>query len=137
MKKILSLLLAVAFLACVTVSPVSAQGRLSKNRTSRPLESTAIFTDQDGATMDYAVWIYGLTIFADDTTNCHLGIYDTATISEVQLGTAYARYEIGEPTQSQITTEQFTNPMYFATGVAGMVEVGGIGFVHYGPAPTD
>jgi hypothetical protein len=129
-KKILIILAAVMLFA----SPAFAQARYSI-KTSQPLETGGIFTDQDGVTMDYAVWVYGVTIYADDASS-YIGLYDGDTTGEIFAETCYPKYEIGEPTQYETTTEWFTRPMYFSDGVGAIISVG-VGFVHYGPEPTD
>lgn len=135
-KKVLMLLM--VLMLAVGVSSAFAQSRNSL-KTSRPIESTALFTDQDGNTMDYGVWVYGLTIYADAASS-YMAVVDCDTTNEIAMShsadTKYAKDEIGEPTQYEVTTVMYTKPFYYSEGVGARI-VTGVGFVHYGPAPTD
>lgn len=131
MKKFLSVLL-IAGLMLSAAAPAFAQSRYGLF-TTQPIESTGIATGQDGNTMDYEVWIYGLSIYADAASS-FMGIYDCDTMAELNSGTTYARDEIGEPTQYEYTDKMYDEPRRFTDGV-GVIIFTGVGFVHYGPAP--
>ena len=120
-------------LLLVATSPAIAASRYGLF-TTRPQETTGILTGQDGNAMDYEVWVYALGIFADDATNAVCGLYDVDTYVELIAATAYARDEIGEPTQSDFNWNVYDQPIRFEDGL-GMVISVGIGFVRYGPAP--
>lgn len=131
MRKFLAIVLAIALLSVAgTASAVSI-------KTSYSIEAPGIMTDQDGATMDYAIWIYGVSIYADAASS-EMGIYDCNTFAELSGAstTIYPRYEIGEPTQYEVTTQMFDKPFYFSDGVGAIIKTG-VGFVHYGPNPAN
>lgn len=132
LKRFLVILL-VAALVIGFNAPAFAQSRYS-TRTSRPIESTGILTDQSGVTMDYAVWIYGITIYADATSS-FMGVYDCDTTLELNSGTVYPKDEVGEPTAYERTSVWYDTPMYYSDGVGAIIGTG-VGFVHYGPEPT-
>lgn len=132
MKKIMFMVLALVLL--FGVSAFASTGRYG-TRTSQPLETTGIFNDQGGIAMDYSVWVYGVTIYAD-AANSYVGLYDCDTTVELNATTIYPRYEIGEPTQYETTTEMFTKPKYFDDGVGAIIFTG-VAFIEYGPEPTD
>ncbi len=132
------LVLLAMLMVLVFVVPSSfAQARFSI-RTSRPNTSMgpSILTDAEGNAMDYGVWVYGISIYAG-STNAVAAIYDVSTLAALEVSRTYPKYEIGEPTQYDITTEWFTSPIYYSNGV-GIDESGTSGnvFVHYGPAPN-
>lgn len=131
MRKLLLVLLMVGVLSLVA-TPAFAQARYGI-QTSRPLETTGVFTDRDGNAMDYAVYVYGISIFAD-AANSALGVYDTETITEVHNATVYAEDEIGEAVAYDSQAKWYDKPVYYSDGVSGLIQVG-VGFVHYGPAP--
>ena len=131
MKKVLGLVLALALL--VNIAPAFAQARFG-TRTSRPIETSGIMIDQSGNTMDYSVWLYGVTVYADAASS-YVGLYDCDTVTELLHSTIYPRYEIGEPTQYETTTVQFDTPKYFSDGVGAIISTG-VAFVEYGPEPV-
>uniref|UniRef100_A0A6M3J0L1 Uncharacterized protein n=1 Tax=viral metagenome TaxID=1070528 RepID=A0A6M3J0L1_9ZZZZ len=131
--KVLSAVLVLMLVMAFLVTPVFAQARHGL-KTSRPIETTGILTDQDGNAMDYGVWIYGIEIFADEASS-YLGIYDCDTATELNSATTYARDEIGEATQYDSKTKWYATPKYYSDGV-GMIIFTGVGFAHYGPEPT-
>ena len=133
LKKVFLMVLVLALVWAVGIAPVFAQGRYG-TKTSRPIESTGILTDADGNTMDYAVWIYGLTIYADAASS-FIGVYDCDTFDELISVTEYARDEIGEPTQFEATSVWYAKPEYYSDGVGAIISIG-VGFVKYGPEPT-
>ena len=127
----LSVLLVLMFLAM----PCFAQARYGL-RTSVPRESEGIAVDDNGDTMDYAVWIYGISIMADEASS-FMGVYDCDTLTELHAtALTYLKDEIGEATQYDSKTVWFDNPKYFSDGV-GIVIKTGVGWVHYGPEPTN
>jgi hypothetical protein len=100
-------------------------------KVSRPIETTGIFTDNDGNTMDYAVYVYGVSIFAD-AANSFMGVYDCDTTAELLSSTIYSVDEIGEATQYDTATTWYASPVYFNDGVGAIISVG-VGYVYYGP----
>lgn len=107
---------------------------------SRPLTSNGLFVDADDNTMDYAVWIYGLTIYAG-STNVAANIKNADTTAELlHTSTVYPKDEIGEPTQYETTThnyiEMYGKPMYFSEGVGGcLTGTSPVLILAYGPEP--
>lgn len=101
--------------------------------TSQTIETTGIVIDEDGNTMDYDVWVYGLTIYADASSS-FIGIYNVDTLAELNSATTYPKDELGEPTQFEATTEMYAFPRRFSDGVGAIITVG-VGFIHYGPEP--
>ena len=132
-KRFLTVLMAAALLLAAA-APAFAQGRYGLH-TSRPLQAEGIFTDDDGNTMDYGVWVYGVTIMADDA-NSFAGLYDCDTTSELLATTIYPKDEIGEATQYDSQTKMYDKPFWYSDGVGAIIKTG-IVFVHYGPQPTD
>jgi len=131
MKKVKGFLAVLAALALLlNVSPAFAQARYS-TRTSQPLESSGIFTDEDGNEMNYAVWVYGVEIFADEASS-FMGVYNTTTVGAATAATV--KDEIGEATQYDTATRFYEQPRYYSSGVVGIISTG-VGFVHYGPQP--
>ena len=102
-------------------------------RTSEPIESTGILVDRDGNTMDYPVWIYGVTIFADASSS-FVGLYDVDTDAELTSATIAAKDEIGEATQYDSETKWYPKPAYYSDGVGAIITTG-VAQVHYGPQP--
>lgn len=131
MKKFLLILL-MAGLLLLAASPADAVSRYG-TFTTQPIETTGILIGQDGNTMDYEVWVYGVTIFADAASS-FIGLYDVDTANELNSITEFPRWEMGEPTQFQTTTDWFDQPKRFTDGIGAIISVG-VGFVHYGPAP--
>ena len=131
-KKILSIALALALV--IGTAPAFAQSRHSI-RASRTIETTGILTDQDGVTMDYSVWVYGVSIYADAASS-YVGLYDCDTTAELNSASEYPKYEVGEPTQYEVTTEWFDEPLYFGDGVGAIIFTG-VAIVYYGPEPTN
>ena len=135
LKKIFSIIIVLAFIISFLSSlsaPVSAQKRYGL-RTSRPRETTGIFIDDSGNTMDYGVWIYGIKIFAD-AANSFVGFYDCDTTAELIADTTYPKDEIGEATQYDTAERYYSTPEYYSDGV-GAIMATGVAFVMYGPAP--
>ena len=133
LKKFLPVLLIAALLVfCAT--PAYAQARYGL-MTSRPIEADGILVDQDGNNMDSATWVYGVTIYADSAANAFIGLYNHDDAADLALTTSYSRYEIGEPTQYESTTELFDKPFYFDTGVVAVISVG-VAWVYYGAEPN-
>jgi hypothetical protein len=133
MKKlrVFQMLVLVLVIAFLCASPAFAQARYGLH-TSRPLESTGVFTDRDGNAMDYAVWIYGVKVYADAATS-ELGIYDCDTVQEIADGET-AVDEIGEASQYDTAERYYPQPIFFSDGVTGVIATG-VGFVIYGPEP--
>lgn len=121
-------------LALIAVFAMPVEASSNYIRTTQPNESEAILTGQDGETMDYEVWVYGLSIYADAASS-FFGLYDADTYAELIATTTYARDEIGEPTQYEYTDKWYPNPIKYLDGL-GMIIKTGVGFVHYGPAPS-
>ncbi len=132
MKKFLMVLLMASVLLLAVASPALAQSRYGLF-TTQSNESTAILTGQDGNVMDYETWVYGLSIYADES-NSFFGVYDVDTLVELQSSTSFPRDEIGEPTQFEFSSKAYNQPIRFTDGI-GMVIFTGVGFVNYGPAP--
>lgn len=130
--RVTTLILALVF--ALSIGQAKAQSRYSKPW-SQPIETSGIFTDNDGNTMDYPVWIYGIKIYADASSS-FMGIYDCDTTYELlHQGTVTAKDEIGEATQYDTATEYYSDPLYFSDGVGAIISTG-VGFVKYGPEPT-
>ncbi len=124
--------LPVLLIALVLVAaPASADVRYG-TQTSNPLNADGVFTGQDGAAMDYGVWVYGITLFADEA-NSFAGIYNADT--EAEFIAANLRDEIGEATQYDTAFHWYEGgPRYFSDGIGAVIEIGSI-FVHYGKEP--
>ena len=131
--KFLSALFVVVLIVLMAV-PAFAQKRDSL-RTSQPRESEGIFNDEDGNAMDSGVWVYGITLFADEA-NSVMGVYDVDTDAELFATTTYSKDEVGEATANDSVDKWYPTPKYFEDGVGAIIKTG-VGLIHYGPAPTD
>lgn len=122
-------------LLCFGVPQASAQARYSQ-RTSEPITTPGnIAIDDAGATMDYEVWVYGITIYADAASARAL-IKNCDTTTELFDHSTYKPDdELGEPTQYEVTTIMYDTPRVFTEGVGAAVSVGTV-FIIYGPSPN-
>jgi hypothetical protein len=105
---------------------------------SQPLTASGIFNDADGNAMDYSVWVYGVSLYAN-VANSQVNIKDCDTIAELNNATELAIDEIGQPTQFETSEhsfiEMFGRPLYFEDGVGGSISTGGVVFITYGEKP--
>ena len=132
-KKKIIMVIALGIFFLAQIAPAFAQARYGTKK-SRPLETSGVFTDKDGKTMDYGVWIYGISIFADQA-NSYMGTYDCDTADELNASTIYPRDEVGEATQYDTATNMYLTPEYYSDGVGAIIFTG-VGSVLYGPEPT-
>lgn len=121
------------------VSPHTSLAEISYIiKRSRPLTATGIFTDADGNAMDYDVWVYGVTLYAN-AANSQANIKDCDTTVELLSATEYPIDEIGEPTQFETTehsfVEMYGRPLHFSDGVGACITTGGTVIISYGVKP--
>ena len=134
LNKVFLIVLALVLVWAVGVAPAFAQARYG-TRTSQTIETTGIAIDDKGNAMDYPVYVYGISIFADAASS-YMGVYDCDTLLELASASIYPKDEIGEATQYDTEERWYTTPKYFSDGV-GVIMFTGVGFIHYGPEPTD
>lgn len=134
MRKLFFVLIAlvVVGMLCFSLLPsAQAQSRYGLH-ISQPIETSGVMTDADGNSMDYPVWLYGVSIYADAASS-FVGIYDGDVVASISLDADQVT-EIGEATQYDSYTELFPKPVYCSDGVIAIISVG-VARVFYGPAP--
>jgi len=129
-KYIFAILIAVAL--TVSATPAFAEARYG-TRTSQTIETTGIAVDDKGNPMDYPVYVYGISIYADEAGS-YMGVYDCDTLLELASASIYPKDEIGEASQYDTEEHWYPMPKYFSDGV-GVIMFTGVGFIHYGSEP--
>ena len=133
MKKFAVLVLALVIIG-LAMPCYATSGRYGM-QVSQPITTDGIVTDQNGNTMDYGVWVYGIKIFTSGG-NSVMGVYDCDTTTELFGGSVYAKDEIGEATAYDTNESLYNTPLYFSDGVGAIIGgTGAVGWVYYGPQP--
>ena len=122
-KRLIALMLVLA-LAC-SVTPAFAQARV---------KSTTGIESNSSLELPANTWVYGIKLYAD-ASNSFMAIYDAAAVAVTDTG-ANAIDEIGEATQYDSVEVWYPKPIKFVNGVSVIITTG-VGFIFYGPAPSN